>query len=138
MDILVFIGCVVVAALVLQITLSVMARREYETYVQAPRAQVIDLVRDHFGSVWWRQIKGEGDLNFEPKGFGVGSVGMMKPTVSVNVVTHDNGNTEVVVGMTEWGSKFGLIGYCDRVVFKSRKLMKKLESLEVAGAAPLH
>lgn len=123
------VALMILAVLVLSFVLSVGARRQLDTYVKVPHNHVLDTVRDHFGSVWWRTVDGPGDLNFQVRGLGLSSVGSDKPVVSVTVTAMDNGNIGVAAWMSSWSQRMGIVGCCDRVYFKRRSLIQKIEAL---------
>ncbi|MFF0488668.1 hypothetical protein ACWDSJ_02060 [Nocardia sp. NPDC003482] len=118
-----------VVSLVSGVVLSAAARKQLETYSKAPRNRVRDTVVDHFGSVWWRDVEGPGDFNYQARGFGLASAGLRRPVVSIDVVTLDNGNTSVAAWMSAWSQRMGIVGCCDRVYFKRRGLIRKIEAL---------
>ncbi|MBF6212797.1 hypothetical protein IU487_17350 [Nocardia puris] len=126
---LVLLGIAFAAVLVIAFFFTVGARKQIDTYAKAPYNHVIDVVRDHFGSVWWRAVDGPGDLNFQARGFGLASVGNDKPVLSVTVTQMDNGNVSVAVWMSSWSQRMGIAGCCDRVYLKRRKLIQKIDAL---------
>ncbi|WP_405137804.1 hypothetical protein [Nocardia sp. NBC_01388] len=126
---IVLVGIIFVTALVISFFLSAGARKQIDTYVEAPHNHVIDLVQDHFGSVWWRAVDGPGDMNYRARGFGMSSVGSAKPVISVSVTALDNGRVSVAAWMSSWSQRMGIVGCCDRVYFKRRSLIQKIEAL---------
>lgn len=119
----------VVVIAVAQIGLTIAARKQIEVVVDASPQEVADVVQSHFKSVWWRQVGGGGDLNFQAKGVGMGSYGLENPVLSVQIDETGSGVVAVGIWMSEWESRFGIAGAADRAYFKRRKLVKKLESL---------
>lgn len=118
-----------VAVLTASVIFSAGARKQVDTYVKAPYDHVIDAVQDHFGSVWWREVDGPGDLNYRVRGFGLSSVGSGRPVISIKIAGMDNGNISVAAWMSSWSQRMGIVGCCDRVYFKRRKLIQKIEAL---------
>ncbi|QSE87874.1 hypothetical protein JWS13_04460 (plasmid) [Rhodococcus pseudokoreensis] len=131
MEVFVVIVVVIVAALILQLWLSSQAKRQEEVHVKARPHDVLEAVQSHFKSMWWRPVHGRGALNFQSKGFGVGSWGMDNPVISIDISEMDNGNTTVEAWMSSWSSRMGIVASCDRVYFKRRKLLKSLEEMGV-------
>ncbi|MRH87655.1 hypothetical protein GFY24_09355 [Nocardia sp. SYP-A9097] len=117
------------AVLILGLFLSAGARKQIDTYAKVPYEHVTDVVHDHFGSVWWRAVDGPGDMNFRARGFGLSSIGSAKPVLSVKVTALDNGNVSVAAWMSSWSQRMGIVGCCDRVYFKRRTLIQKIEAL---------
>ncbi|MCP2278422.1 hypothetical protein SAMN04244553_3627 [Nocardia amikacinitolerans] len=126
---LIVIGFAFVASLVAGFVLSIAAKNQIDTHAKAPRTRVTDTIIDHFGSVWWRSVDGPGDFNFQARGFGLNSAGLRRPVVSIDVAALDNGNTTVAAWMSAWSQRMGIVGCCDRVYFKRRQLIKKIEAL---------
>lgn len=133
MEILWAIVVVVAVIAVAQIGMTIAAKKQVGVVVDATTQEVTDVVLSHFKSVWWKQVSGRGDLNFQARGAGMGSYGLENPVLSVDIDETDSGVVAVDIWMSAWESRAGIAGAADRAYFKSRKLVKKLESLRRAS-----
>ncbi|NRI68613.1 hypothetical protein FEZ60_24150 [Rhodococcus sp. MS16] len=131
MNVLVAVVVIFLAIFGLAIWISVMARKQADFQVKAPPLEVANAVQSHFGSVWWKPVNGDGDLNYQSKGLGLSSWGMDNPIISINIAEMDNGNTDVSAWMSFAASRMGIVSSADRVYLKRRKMIKKLEEMGV-------
>lgn len=137
MDFLIGLVVFIAVAFVLGWVVSSMAKQQREITVQTEPALAVEVIRQHFGSVWWRQVAGPGQLNFRARGLGLGAVLKTKPTLSIDVDQLDASTFSVQVWMSAWAQQAGIVALADRVVLKRAGLFRKLRSLNpVAASSP--
>jgi hypothetical protein len=135
MDVLIALVVIVAVAFVLGWALSLAAKQQRDITVQAQPADIVDLIQRHFGSVWWREVSGRGQLNFRARGLGLGAVLKNKPTLSIDVEQLSDSTYAVQVWMSAWGQQSGVVALADRVVVKRLSLFRKLRALNPALSA---
>lgn len=118
--------------------LSFLAHQQTDLTVPVPANQVADEVESVMNGMWWSDVYGEGTLNYRAKGLGISSMYFnTKPVLSIALTDQGQAGTGVSIWMSEYGSAWGQVGMCDRVVFKRRKLLKRLRAMQpVMGVAP--
>ncbi|MGA5541358.1 hypothetical protein ACPCIR_05850 [Mycobacterium sp. NPDC051198] len=126
MEVLVIAIVVVVLMWVAAVWLGFRAKQQVAVDVPAAPDEVARIVRDHFGSVTWKPVNGKGTINYRSRGFGVGSMVLKNPTISIDLSALEGGGTRAEVWMSAWETKGGIVGSADRVVLKKRSLVAKL------------
>lgn len=123
----------VVGALGSSVVLSLLAKQQKDVLLPISPQAAAEVVSNTFRGMWWREVRGRGDLNYECKGMGMSSMSITtKPVISVSIEPTAQG-TQVSVWMSEYGSAWGQIGCPDRVVLKRSKLLRELRSAVAAG-----
>lgn len=135
MDFLIGLVVFIAVAFVLGWVVSSMAKQQREITVQTEPALAVEVIQQHFGSVWWREVAGPGQLNFRARGLGLGAVLKTKPTLSIDVDQLDASTFSVQVWMSAWGQQAGIVALADRVVLKRAGLFRKLRSLNPVAAS---
>ena len=92
-------------ALGVNIWLTIVAKREYETVTSLSLPRLHALVEDSFGKLLWEEIDGPGDLNFRE-------------------ATADN-KTAVGAWMSAWTSRYGLV--VSSGWWMSKKIIRKID-----------
>lgn len=129
MEILVGFLIIVVVMWIAAVWLGSEAKRQINVEVAAAPDAVAAVVRDHFESVLWHAVQGPGMINMQSRGFGVGSIGMKNPTISIDISAVESGGSLVEMWMSAWESRAGVAASADRVYFKRKGLIKKLAAM---------
>ena len=113
---------IIVGLLILTFWLNNSAKRQEETQVKLSNGRVADIVHQAFGSVFWKDVDGPGDLNKRRR-----TINDTGPVVSIDINELEGGGSHVVVWMSHWTKKGPSILGSDEVMRKKRKVIRQLE-----------
>ncbi|MFE3192551.1 hypothetical protein ACFXHA_26325 [Nocardia sp. NPDC059240] len=128
--VLIWAGALIIAAWVM----SFQTRRQLDILVAAPIQPTAQLIEQHFHGVGWHRVDGRGQFNFQSRGWGLGSLHMENPVLSIDLEAVDPTRTGVNIWMSSWSSRWGMVSSCDRVLTKRWKLTRKLATLGTVPA----
>lgn len=107
-------------ALGVNIWLTIIAKREYETVTSLSLPRLRALVDDSFGKLLWEEIDGPGDLNFRRR-----SVTGRGATISIAFETTADNKIAVEAWMSAWTSRYGLV--VSSGWWMSKKIIRKID-----------
>lgn len=132
-----FLGVFVVGVVVFSFVLGAYAKQQMDVVHSADPPTVQQIIENHFSGVGWKNVQGEGLMNFQSRGFGLSSWNSENPVVSISLSPTADGGTEVSIWMSKWTTRTGIVSSCDRVVTKRWTLLRKLAALEGESEARL-
>jgi hypothetical protein len=119
-----------VGLVILSLVLGAYAKRQIDVVHSADPPTIQQVIESHFSGVGWKNVQGDGLMNFQSRGIGINSWNSKNPVVSVSLSPTVDGGTEVSIWMSEWVTRTGIVSSCDRVVSKRWTLLRKLAALE--------
>ena len=112
----------IVGILILTFWMNGSAKRQDETQVKLSPTRVADVVNDAFGSVFWKDVSGPGDLNKRRR-----TINGSGPVISVDINQLENGGSHVAVWMSHWTNRGPAVLGADQVMRQKKKVLRRLE-----------